>query len=172
MTDAFDLKQHIADVPDFPIEGVTFRDIAPLLQTHFEETIDVMDALFTKDEIQKVDCFAGLDARGFIFASAMAARHGKNLLVIRKGGKLPPPVIGREYDLEYGSARIEIKPGHGRVIIVDDLIATGGSMLAAADLCKEAGYEVLAMACLIDLTFLNDFEWNGQTVRSAVQYHD
>lgn len=166
------LKQFVADVPDFPKQGVMFRDITPLLHSKFNETVTALKMLFSEDELNKVDAFAGLDARGFIFASALSAQLGKDLVVVRKSGKLPPPTVSREYDLEYGSAKIEMKPGQGKLIIVDDLIATGGSMLAAADLCTEAGYEIMAMACLIDLKFLNDFSWNGQTVRSVLQYHD
>lgn len=166
------LKDFVADVPDFPKKGVMFRDITPLLNSKFSETLGAIKGLFSEHELNDVDAFAGLDARGFIFASALSAQLGKDLVVIRKSGKLPPPTVSREYDLEYGSARIEMKPGQGKLIIVDDLIATGGSMEAAAELSAEAGYDILALACLIDLKFLNDFSWNGHTVRSVLQYHD
>lgn len=170
------LKQFIEDVPGFPVDGVTFRDITPLLTHKFMETVTALEYLFREDEIARVDCFAGIDARGFVFASAIAARTGKNIAMVRKGGKLPPPVVSQDYDLEYGSAKIEMKPcvdkDHNKIIIVDDVIATGGSMTAAADLCTDAGYEVIGFACLIDLKFLNNFEWNDLKVRSVIQYHD
>ena len=167
-----DLKHFIDDIPDFPDKGVMFRDITPLLERHFEQSIESLKSLFSQQELNDVDCFAGLDARGFIFASAMAAKLSKNLVVIRKAGKLPPPVQSESYTLEYGCSTMEMKSGTGKVIIVDDVIATGGSMTAAANLCEKAGYNILAMACLIDLTYLNNFKWNDHTVRSVVQYHE
>ena len=165
-----ELLDFIEDVPDFPEKGVVFRDITPLLTKKFPETLNALQSLFSDAELDEVECFAGVDARGFIFASALAARLNKNLVVVRKAGKLPPPVVGEDYQLEYGSSKVEIKPGSGKVIIVDDLIATGGSMQASANLCLAAGYEVIAMATLIDLKFLNDFSWNGMKVRSVIQY--
>lgn len=166
-----ELEQMIALTPDFPKEGVVFRDISPLLSQRFNDVIDVFSNVFTVSEIKHVDAFAGIDARGFIFASALAARHGKNMLMIRKGGKLPPPSLQASYSLEYGSSVLELKPGAGgKVIVLDDVLATGGTLAAGADLCTKAGYEVMALAALLDLRFLNDFSWNGMRARSVWAY--
>lgn len=173
---SFPYQDLIAQTPDWPKPGVLFRDISPLLAQKFNETIDAMGALFTDEELAAVDAFVGVDARGFIFASALAQKYGKNLVIVRKGGKLPPPSHQESYALEYGSAVIEMKPAitiqgrAPRVIILDDVLATGGTFKAAADLCACAGYDVIALGTLIDLKFLNDFSWNGQRVRSVIQY--
>lgn len=170
---SIDFKAYIDGVADFPVDGVTFLDISPLLSSYFKDVIDAMEALFDEEDLKHVDAFAGIDARGFIFASALAERTGKNMLMIRKGGKLPPPKITNSYDLEYGSAEIELRASEPlRLILIDDVLATGGTFRAAADLCVRAGHSVEALATFIDLRFLNDFSWQGQKVRSAVQYHD
>lgn len=170
------LKNYIAEIPDFPKTGIIFRDITPLLGEKFTESISALQDLFSKEELENVDMFAGIDARGFIFASALATALGKNMVLVRKGGKLPPPVKRRDYALEYGQAEIEMKPNpiseKKRIILVDDVIATGGSMTAAADLCRDSGYDVVGLACLMDLEFLNDFTWNGLRVRSVIQYQE
>ena len=167
------LKEYIEDVPDFPKSGVVFRDISPLLAKKFPETIDSMLSLFSSKELKEIDAFAGIDARGFIFAAAMAAKADKNVIMIRKGGKLPKPNMGKDYDLEYGTSRIEMRPqDSASIIIVDDVLATGGTLYAAADLCKDSGYLVKGLAALIDLKFLNDFSWNSLAVKSLVQYHE
>lgn len=164
------LEKLIATTPDWPQPGVLFRDISPLLSSRFNETIDAMATLFSAGEIDGIDAFAGVDARGFIFASALAAKCNKNMLMIRKGGKLPPPAHEKIYQLEYGEARLELKPGSGRVIVFDDVVATGGTMGAAADLCQIAGYTVQGFGALIDLRALNTFHWNGIYVRSLFHY--
>lgn len=171
MTDA--LKNYIDNIPDFPQPGVMFRDISPLLAQKFPETIEAMINLFSEEELRGIDAFAGVDARGFIFASAMAARTNKNMLIVRKSGKLPPPCIKKEYSLEYGTASIEMRPQAPlSIAIIDDVLATGGTLKAAADLCADAGHTVNALVTLIDLRFLNDFSWKGLTVKSLVQYNE
>jgi adenine phosphoribosyltransferase len=166
-----DLEKLIETTPDFPQKGVLFRDVSPLLAQRFPDVINAISALFTPDELKLADAFAGIDARGFVFASALAAAHGKNMVMIRKGGKLPPPSFSQSYGLEYGSATLEMKPGPGgRIILLDDVLATGGTMEAAADLCVKAGYTITALAALIDLKFLNSFVWQGLRVRSVFSY--
>lgn len=164
------LKQYIHDVEDFPKQGVVFRDISPLLAEKFPETIAQLAALFPDDFWDDICTVAGVDARGFIFASALAAQKNKRLLLVRKAKKLPPPVVNITYALEYGEDALEVKPGTGRVLIMDDVLATGGTLAAAADVCAKAGYDVRGLATLIDLTYLNQFSWNGLTVRSLIQY--
>ncbi len=167
------LAQYIDNVPDFPKPGILFRDVSPLLRQKFSETIDAMSALFSNDEWAQVDYLVGIESRGFIFASALAYKHGKGFVKVRKPGKLPNVCATIAYGLEYGQDELQIQQGDGgKVIICDDLIATGGSMKAAADLCQQVGYEVLGMACLVDLRNLNDFEWQGKRVRSVIQYED
>lgn len=166
------IKQHISDVPDFPKEGVLFRDISPLLSTHFNATIEALASLFEPNEWDDISHIVGIDARGFLFASGLSVYLKKHLALVRKGGKLPPPVERESYSLEYGEDMLEMKPGNGKVIIMDDVLATGGTLQAAANLCVKAGYDVKGLATLIDLTFLNNFEWDGLKARSLVQYHE
>lgn len=166
------LEKLIDTTPDFPQKGVLFRDISPLLAARFADVITAMGGLFTTEELKQTDAFAGIDARGFIFASALAAAHGKNMVMIRKGGKLPPPSLSESYALEYGSATLEMKPAAApaRIILLDDVLATGGTFGGAATLCARAGYTVAGLAALIDLKFLNDFSWQGLRVRSLFAY--
>lgn len=167
------LAQYLDTVPDFPKAGIMFSDISPLLKTHFKETIDAMSELFTDEEWQNIDYLAGIESRGFLFASALAYKHNKGLIKIRKPGKLPNVHASIEYGLEYGSDKLEMQKGDGKnVVIFDDLIATGGSMGAAAELCEKVGYEVNAMACLIDLKSLNSFSYKDKVVRSVIQFED
>lgn len=165
-----DLKQYIIEVQDFPEPGVSFKDMSYLLANKFGDTIDALANLFSKIEINDINYFVGIDARGFILAAALAERFNKGVVMIRKANKLPPPVISKQYSLEYGSNTLEIKPGTGRVVIIDDVLATGGSLKAAAKLCTKAGYTLLDIATLIDLRFLNNFEWYGLRVKSVIQY--
>lgn len=166
-----DLKSLIADVPDFPKAGILFRDVSPLLREAFHETIDAMSQLYSDNEWREIDLLAGIESRGFIFASALAYKHGKGFVKIRKPGKLPNVAGSISYGLEYGSDSLHMQAGDGRrVLICDDLIATGGSMGAAAELCQQVGYQVAGMACLVDLKALNSFTWQDMVVRSVIQY--
>ena len=164
-----DLKPHIRAVPDFPSPGILFRDIAPLLRTHFDATIEALAELLPPPQWQSIDAVAGIESRGFILGAALAQRFGKGFVLIRKKGKLPPPVMDRAYDLEYGSAVLEMQRGAGRLLIIDDVLATGGTLRAAAELATDAGYQVTALAVLIDLK-LAPFRWRELTAASAIQY--
>jgi adenine phosphoribosyltransferase len=166
----FDLKQAISDVADFPRPGILFRDISPLLRNHFAATVQALDALFTEEEWSGIDALAGIESRGFILGSALAIRRGKGFVLVRKQGKLPPPVVDVAYDLEYGSGVLEMQRGQGRLMLVDDVLATGGTMTAAADLCERSGYELGALAVLIDLNIVSDFSWRTLRLRAALEY--
>ncbi len=165
-----DLKQAIADVPDFPRPGILFRDIAPLLRSHFDSTMKILDALLTDQEWSEVDALAGIESRGFILGAALAMHRGKGFVLIRKQGKLPPPVVDIAYALEYGSGVLEMQRGGGRLLLIDDVLATGGTMTAAADLCQRAGYEIVALAALIDLDLVQNFSWRSLRLRAAIHY--
>lgn len=165
-----DLKTHIAAVPDFPKAGILFRDIMPLLKSHFEPTIAALDSLLSNAEWADVDAIAGIESRGFILGAALALRRGKGFIPVRKQGKLPPPVSSLAYQLEYGTATLEMQPGAGRVIIVDDVMATGGTMTAAAELCRHSGFQVTALLTLIDLKLIPPLQWNGLSLRAAITY--
>jgi adenine phosphoribosyltransferase len=165
-----DLKQVIRDVPDFPRPGILFRDIAPLLRDHFDGTIRALDALLTDEEWDEVDALAGVESRGFILGAALAIRRRKGFVLVRKQGKLPPPVVDVAYDLEYGSGVLEMQRGNGRVVLVDDVLATGGTMTAAADLCERAGYQLKALVALIDLKIIQDYSWRNLRLRASIEY--
>jgi adenine phosphoribosyltransferase len=165
-----DLKQAIRDVPDFPRVGILFRDIAPLLRDHFEATVDALDALLNAQEWREVDALAGIESRGFILGAALAHRRHKGFVLVRKQGKLPPPVVDVAYDLEYGSGVLEMQKGRGHVVLVDDVLATGGTMRAAADLCDRAGYQLKALLALIDLRIVQDFSWRNLPLRACISY--
>lgn len=165
-----DLKRFIANIPDFPKPGILFRDITPLLRSHFSATIDALDTLFTDAQWQEFDVVAGIESRGFILAAALAARRGKGFVPIRKQGKLPPPVVEVAYSLEYGSGVLEMQHGNGKVLLVDDVIATGGTMQAACMLCEKAGYQVSGLSVLVDLCFIPPLQWQQDTLRSVISY--
>jgi adenine phosphoribosyltransferase len=166
----FELKQAIADVADFPRPGILFRDISPLLRDHFDATVQALDALLTDEEWSEIDAVAGIESRGFILGSALALRRRKGFVLVRKQGKLPPPVVEAAYDLEYGSGVLEMQRGHGRLMLIDDVLATGGTMTAAADLCERAGYQLRALAVLIDLYLVKNYFWQKLRLRAAVHY--
>lgn len=173
MSSQHPLAKYLSSVPDFPEPGILFQDISPLLKNHLVETIDAMSSLFTEEEWQSIDCLVGVESRGFIFASALAYKHGKGFIKVRKPGKLPNVHASKSYGLEYGSDKLEMQKGDGKkVAVLDDLIATGGSMGAAAELCELVGYEVIGMACLIDLKALNSFVYKDMKVRSVIQFED
>ena len=155
------LKDHIRDIPDFPKEGVTFKDITPLLadKKAFAYTIDAISHHFDRDEIDKV---LGIEARGFMVAAPLAYRFTAGLIPVRKKGKLPWQVESQEYELEYGVDHLEvhkdgIQPGE-RILIVDDVLATGGTARATAHLTERCGGKVGGIATIMELGFLKGRE--------------
>jgi adenine phosphoribosyltransferase len=167
---ARELKAAIADVPDFPKPGILFRDISPLLKSHLAATIQALDGLLTEAEWGGIDAVAGIESRGFILGAALALHRSKGFVLVRKQGKLPPPVVEVSYDLEYGSGVLEMQRGHGSVLLIDDVLATGGTLSASAELCVRAGYSVAALAVLIDLKIVVDYRWREVPLRAAICY--
>lgn len=165
-----DLKSYIRNVPDFPQPGILFRDISPLLRQAFGETIEALAALLDAQEWSQVDAVAGVESRGFILASALALRHGKGFVLVRKKGKLPPPVVELAYGLEYGTGVLEMQAGSGRLLLVDDVLATGGTLMASAALAERAGYGVSQSIVLVDLKLEPRFRWDRQPVRALLTY--
>jgi adenine phosphoribosyltransferase len=162
-------ESHIRNVPDFPKPGIVFKDITPLLQERFPEVIEAMSSGINWNE---VDYVVGIESRGFILGAAMAQLKGKGFIPMRKKGKLPPPVIAETYTLEYGTDTLEMikEERPARVVLVDDVLATGGTLRAAASLCMKNKLEVKAMSLLINLTFLNKFKEEGLPVHSVLNY--
>ena len=150
--------QVIRTVPDFPKEGIDFYDITPLLRTHINEVIDALLAALPDGLLDEVDCLAAIEARGFVFASLLAGRLGKGIILLRKQGKLPPPVANKSYALEYGTDTLEMQDGlqPAKVLLVDDILATGGTLNTAYELCLSAGHEVAGALVLLDLVDLHD----------------
>lgn len=151
------LKDHIRGIPDFPKPGILFYDISTLLR-HPQAWQTAMDRMAGMIGVYRPVLLAGIESRGFLLAAPLALKLGCGFVMLRKRGKLPGAVVGLNYALEYGEDRIEIQadavePG-ARVIIVDDLLATGGTMQAGIRLLRQVGAEVPAAAALIELTFL------------------
>ncbi len=171
---AEEISAAIRTISDFPKPGISFKDITPVLADGrlFEATIDHLVNGFKPGSI---DTVVGIDARGFIFAAAAALKLGCGFVPVRKKGKLPYETYEQSYDLEYGSNTIAIhtdavKPG-SRVILIDDVLATGGTAAAAATLLQKTGAQILEIAFVIELGFLNGRRLlEGQNVRSVVIY--
>ncbi len=174
MTTAINLKSYVAEIPDFPKPGVNFKDITPLLRDPeaFSYTID---AFYNMIKDERIDAVVAVEARGFIIGAPLAYKLGAGFIPVRKKGKLPGDVIGVEYDLEYGHATLEIKkdlikPGD-RVLIVDDLIATGGTSVAVKQMVESLGAEIVGFAFIIELSFLKGRDkLKGYKVFSLIQY--
>lgn len=155
------MKDYILTIPDFPEPGIMFRDITSVLQDADGLQLAIRE-LQSRLEGLEFDVIAGTESRGFIFGAPLAYNLHKPFALIRKQGKLPREVVSREYELEYGTATIEmhrdaIRPGQ-KVVLIDDLIATGGTMKAAAELIEELGGEVVDILFLIELAGLNGRE--------------
>jgi len=152
------LKDHIRHVPDFPKPGILFYDISTLL-AHGPAWHETVDLLATTLTAYQPDVLVGIESRGFLVAAPLAYKLGKGFVMVRKRGKLPGAVMRHTYDLEYGTDMVEIqadaiRPGQ-RVVVLDDLLATGGTLTAAIALLRKAGAEVTAAACIIELAFLS-----------------
>jgi adenine phosphoribosyltransferase len=169
-----DLSKIIRDVPDFPKKGIVFKDITTLLQDG-EAFRQAMNLMLKKHLEAKIDKVLAVEARGFVLGGVLAYKLGCGFVPARKPGKLPFRTIGEEYTLEYGSNALEIhadsiRPGE-KVLIVDDLLATGGTALAAAKLAERLGGEVVAIEFLIELSFLNGRDkLSGYPVSSLITY--
>lgn len=169
-----DLQQAIRNVPDFPQPGIQFKDITPVLANGrlFKKCIDQLVGDFKPGD---VDAVVGIDARGFIFAAAAALKLECGFVPVRKKGKLPFQTYEQSYDLEYGSNTIAIHTDsirHGsRVLLIDDLLATGGTAAAAAQLLRKVGANILETTFFIELSFLNGrSKLEGYPIRSLVVY--
>ena len=168
------LKEHIRDIPDFPKEGIVFKDITPLLadKKAFSYTIDAIAHHFDRDQIDKV---LGIEARGFMVAAPLAYRFTAGLIPVRKRGKLPWQVEAEEYELEYGTDLLEIhkdavEPGE-RILVVDDVLATGGTAAATVRLVERLGGVVVGLGFVLELAFLDGRSLlPGRDVVSLVSY--
>ena len=153
-----DLWKGIRTVPDFPKPGIDFYDITPLLLHHVNEVIDAMLGALPEGLLDEIDCLVAIEARGFVFASLLSGRLGKGMMLLRKPGKLPPPVANKSYALEYGNDTLEIQGNMKpcKILLVDDILATGGTLSTAYHLCEEAGHDVAGVLVLLDLVDLHD----------------
>ncbi len=169
-----DLKKHIRDIPNFPQEGIIFKDISTLLKNKdaFKKSIDTLAKKFKSE---RIDYIVGVEARGFIFGSALAYKLGAGFIPVRKKGKLPYKTNSITYKLEYGTDTLEIHedalPKKARVLVVDDLLATGGTITAVVDLVKSQGATIVAVAFLVELQFLKGKErLKKYPIYSLIQY--
>ena len=170
-----DLKDHIRGIPDFPKPGILFYDISTLLRDADAWQV-AMGRMARGVRKWQPDLIAGIESRGFLMAAPLALKLGCGFIMLRKRGKLPGATIGHDYALEYGTDRIEIQadavqPGQ-RVVVVDDLLATGGTMAAGIKLLRNVGAEVVAAAVMIELTALRGRERLDVPVEALMQYED
>ena len=170
-----DLKDHIRSIQDFPKPGINFYDISTLL-AHADAWRHTVETMADRIAPMKPDVLAGIDARGFLVAAPLAVQMGTGFIMLRKKGKLPGEVHSHEYDLEYGTDVIEIQrdavaPGQ-RVVIVDDLLATGGTLAAGIELLNSSGAAVAGAAAIIELTFLGGRTKANVPIETLIQYDD
>ena len=169
------VESAIGLIPDFPEEGVLFRDITPLIANGpiFAE----LTTYLAQKYAGHIDYVAGLESRGFILAAPLAAELGIGMLTLRKAGKLPPPVVGVDYALEYGTARLEVRPDTvpqgARVLVVDDVLATGGTAAAAVSLLEQSGAHVVGMFFLLELVDLGGLaKIERENVEVLIKVHE
>lgn len=170
-----DLKEHIRGVPDFPKPGILFYDISTLL-AHPDAWQVALGRLARIVSTYQPDVLAGIESRGFLVAAPLAAKLGLGFCMVRKPGKLPGEVISHDYALEYGTDTIQIQsdavsPGQ-RVVVLDDLLATGGTLGASLALFDKVGAKVVGAACIIELTFLGGRDKIGVPFEALIQYDD
>ena len=173
-----DLKSLIGNYKDFPKKGVMFRDVNPLFR-NWRATQEISKEFIKKNESQEIDLIAGIESRGFTVASLLAGNFSKGIVLLRKAGKLPGDTIRKNYEVEYGNAMIEIqrdavKEGE-KILIADDLIATGGTAAAAAELIEDIGGKIFGFAFIIELSYLggaDKIRGKGYEVRSLVKYDE
>ena len=160
-------KYYIKEVRDFPIKGVNFKDISPLLsdQESFRSALVDMGRL-----VKNPDYWVGIDSRGYLFSSGLATYFGGGVICARKEGKTPGDKISVSYDLEYGNATLEMQEGEGQVVIVDDVLATGGTLQATNELAELAGYTVVGNIVLIDLKYVPRVDNFNLDVKSVIKY--
>ncbi|MCF8998968.1 adenine phosphoribosyltransferase [Acinetobacter nectaris] len=151
------LWSHIRTVSDFPRSGICFYDLTPLFLDQIEALTDALIQSMPEEKLAQVDSFMAVEARGFVLASFLAQRLNKGLILVRKAGKLPPPVVGMEYSLEYGTDKLELSANiqPQKVILVDDVLATGGTLRATQQLAEKSKLDVLGTSVLLDLELLN-----------------
>lgn len=169
------LKDHIRSIPDFPKPGILFYDISTLL-AHADAWSATVDRLAEAVRPWRPTKLVGIESRGFLTAAPLALKLGLGFIMVRKQGKLPGPVVRHEYDLEYGTDVIEvqadaIEPGD-RVVVLDDLLATGGTMAATTKLLRDQGAVVPGVACIVELTFLAGRERLDCPVETLIAYDD
>lgn len=169
------IEDNLRLVPDFPMQGVLFRDVTPLFANG--EAFAKLISLLAERYRGKIDMVAGLESRGFILAAPLATELGIGMIAVRKAGKLPGPVIGVDYALEYGTARLEIQPesvpNGARVLILDDVLATGGTAKASVDLLEQCGASVTEIAVLLELVDLQGRRRiDAIPFASAVEVHE
>ena len=173
-----DYKRYITEVQDFPKDGISFKDISPLLSDRavFKKVIDEMGNLVASTWMDVPDYWVGIESRGFLFATALSYAFGGGVVMCRKAGKLPSPTANYSYQTEYSNDELSIHFGEGKVVIVDDVLATGGTMAATDYLCKTAGYDVVDHLVLVDLKYIPLIEHSvhlgkfNLEVKSLIQY--
>lgn len=156
-TSSTHLWSHIRTVADFPKPGIEFFDLTPLFMTQLEALTDALIASIPAEQLEAVESFVAVEARGFVLSSLLAQRLSKGLLLVRKAGKLPPPVVGVGYSLEYGMDRLEMSADIApqKVIIVDDVLATGGTLRAVKTLAEKCQHTILGASIFLDLPDLH-----------------
>jgi adenine phosphoribosyltransferase len=172
-----ELSGYIKDVKNFPKEGIVFKDITPLLAspTTFNTAIDAFSVLLEEEFGPGINLVAGVEARGFMLAAGVASLNMLGLIPVRKQGKLPPPVVRVSSTKEYGTDNLEVKRSESvnrqDIVIIDDVLATGGTLKATEELLEKAGYNVLGAMVLIDLTKLHEeILIGGKKVLSLIEY--